>query len=160
MERIKVAGFRNLKAVDKSVRSGIINPVKNKAEVKEVQYVGKIDKNIYKCITKNIRTDEVIITEERIQHIKDRHPNDYERYCSYIPDIIANPDYLVQANKENTAVVLKEIKENNEKFKLILKLTMPNDPENYKNSIISFWVIGDTTWKKTLKNKKILYKAE
>lgn len=31
--------------------------------------VGKIDREIYKCITADIRTDEVIITEEGIQHI-------------------------------------------------------------------------------------------
>ena len=32
--------------------------------------IGKIDKNIYKCITEDIVTDEVIITDERIRHIK------------------------------------------------------------------------------------------
>lgn len=32
--------------------------------------VGKIDREIYKCITKDIVTDEVIITDERIGHIK------------------------------------------------------------------------------------------
>ena len=42
--------------------------------------VGKINREIYKCITDDIVTDEVIITEERIGHIKERHPNDYEQY--------------------------------------------------------------------------------
>ena len=41
--------------------------------------VGNIDKEIYKCITDDITTDEVIITDERIAHINDRHPNDYEK---------------------------------------------------------------------------------
>ena len=50
--------------------------------------IGKIDKNIYKCITDNIATDEVIITDERIQHIKDRHPNDYEKYYSLLKEIL------------------------------------------------------------------------
>ena len=45
-----------------------------------MQIVGKIDKNIYKCIVDEFVTDEVIITDERIRHIKDRHPNDYERF--------------------------------------------------------------------------------
>ena len=38
--------------------------------------VGRINRNIYECVTRNIRTDEVIITEERIEHIK-RTGGDY-----------------------------------------------------------------------------------
>lgn len=34
-----------------------------------MQIVGKIDKNIYKCIVDEFVTDEVIITDERIRHI-------------------------------------------------------------------------------------------
>lgn len=46
--------------------------------------VEKIDKNIYSCVTKDILCDEVVITDERIEHIKERHPNDYSRLYSYI----------------------------------------------------------------------------
>lgn len=125
-----------------------------------VYTVGKIDKNIYSCITEKFATDEVIITEERIAHVKERHPNDYERFCAYIPEIIAEPDYIVEANKENTAVILKEINNDGEKFKLVLRIWVKGDPENYKNSIITFLHIGEVTWKKILRNKNILYKRE
>ena len=146
--------------VDNGGESGIIKAAGKKPEVQDIHSVGKIDVNIYKCVTEDIKTDEVIITDERIQHIKDRHPNDYEKYFSYIPEIIHNPDYLIEANKADTAVVLKEIEFEKEKFKIILKISTKSDPENYKNSIISFWKVGETTWKKTIKNKKILYKKE
>ncbi|MCI8420461.1 MAG: hypothetical protein HFF79_08180 [Oscillospiraceae bacterium] len=126
----------------------------------QVHLVGKIDREIYKCITADIVTDRVIITDERVAHIKERHPNDYERFCSYISEIIDNPDYIIEANRPNTAVILKEINRNGEKFKLILRIKIENDPEDYENSIVSFWHIGETTWRKTLKNKKILYKRE
>lgn len=122
--------------------------------------IGKIDRQIYKCITEDIRTEEVIITDERIIHIRERHPNDYERFYSYIPEIINNPDYIIEANKENTGILLKEIEENREKFKLVLRIAILNDPIEYKNSVISFWRIGDITWRKTLKNKNVLYKRE
>lgn len=125
-----------------------------------VQIVGKINIATYRCVSAEIVTDEVVMTEERIEHIRKRHPNDYERFCTYIPRMIAEPDYIVQANQANTAVILKEIKENGEKFKLILRIKMQHDPADYRNSVLSFWRIGDTTWRKTLKNKKILYKAE
>lgn len=55
--------------------------------------VGRINRNIYECVTRNIITDEVIITEERIEHIKERHPTDFERYNKYLEEIIGNPDY-------------------------------------------------------------------
>lgn len=122
--------------------------------------IGYIDVEKYKSISPDIRTCEVIITDERIRYIQERHPNDYERFCAYIPFILQDPDYIIAANKPNTAVILKEFIENGEKFKLILRLKTPDMPENYKNSIISFWYVGEATWSKTLKNKNILYKKE
>lgn len=95
-------------------------------------FVGKINKSIYKCITEDISTEDVIITEERIRHIKDRHPNDYERFYKYIPDIISNPDYIIEANKPNTAVILKEMSDGGEKFKLVLRRRIEKDPPEYK----------------------------
>lgn len=125
-----------------------------------MRVIGKIDINIYKCVTEDIITDEVVITDERVEHIKMRHPNDYERFVDYIPQIIAEPDYILAANKPNTGVLLKEIQGNDERFKLILRLKIEEDPANYSNSILSFWYIGETTWNKSIKNKKILYKRK
>lgn len=131
-----------------------------KSEGSNVQTVGRIDIEKYRCITDEIATDEVIITPERIQHIEERHPGDYEQFVKYIADILANPDYILEANKPNTGVILKEIEENGEKFKVILRVKVESDPAEYRNSILSFWQIGETTWKKNVKNKKILYKRE
>lgn len=122
--------------------------------------MGKIDRDIYSCITEDIVTEDVIITEERIEHIKERHPNDYERFYCYLPEIISSPDYIVEANKPNTAVILKEVGEQGERFKLVLRIKVQGDPQEYKNSIMTFWYIGDATWRKILKNKTILYKKE
>ena len=119
-----------------------------------------LDIETYSCVSADIRTTEVVITEERIEHIKERHPGDYERFCSYIPEIIRTPDYIVASKLAGTAVILREFAERGEKFKLILRLKTADMPGDYKNSIISFWCVGETTWKKTLKNKKILYKRE
>ena len=125
-----------------------------------MQLVGKIDRDIYSCITEDIVTEDVIITEERIEHIKERHPNDYERFYCYLPEIISSPDYIVEANKPNTAVILKEVGEQGERLKLVLRIKVQGDPQEYKNSIMTFWYIGDATWRKILKNNTILYKKE
>lgn len=147
-------------------RKEVVNLSKSAIMVKEmvtgwksdVQYVGKLNKSIYRCVSEDIVTDEVIITDERIEHIKERHPNDWERFMDYIPQIIADPDYIIEANKPNTAVILKEIEAGSDRFKLILRIKVKSDPAEYKNSVMSFWHIGSTTWKKNLKNKKTLYK--
>jgi SPP1 gp7 family putative phage head morphogenesis protein len=131
-----------------------------KSEGSNVQTVGRIDIEKYRCITDEIATDEVIITPERIQHIEERHPGDYEQFVKYVADILENPDYILEANKPNTGVILKEIERNGEKFKVILRVKVESDPAEYRNSILSFWQIGETTWKKNVKNKKILYKRE
>ena len=61
--------------------------------------VGHIDMEKYSCVTTDIATDEVILTEERIAHIRQRHPGDYERYMQYIPEIVANPDYIIEDDR-------------------------------------------------------------
>lgn len=126
----------------------------------KVQVIGKIDRKIYKCITEDIITDEVVITDNQIQHIKDRHPNDYERFSQYFGDIIANPDYIIETKKPNTALILKQIQIEHEIFKTVLRLVTSKDNLGYKNSIITFMKIDDKEWNRLLKNKKILYKKE
>lgn len=147
------------KPVEIKKKSDIIDTEKA-GEVIEVHTVGKIDRNIYKCVTDDITTDEVIITDERIMHIKERHPNDYERFYSYIPEALGNPDYIIKANKPDTATVLKEIVENGKKFQLVLRLKTSKDKPKFKNSVITFLNINERTWNKYLRNKEILYRKE
>lgn len=143
--------------MDKYVKNDILNSADTK-EVIRVHSIGKLDRNIYKCITDDIVTDEVIITDERIQHIMERHPSDYERYYEYLKEIIEHPQYIVETNKPYTALILKEFIEGEEQFKTVLRLTTSHDNPDFKNSIITFMKINDKEWKRMLKNKRILYK--
>ncbi len=122
--------------------------------------VGKIDRDIYKCIAEDIVTDEVIITDNQIQHIKERHPNDYEQFSKYFKEIIENPDYILKSNMPNTAFLLKHIINEEITAQLILRLQTSTDPDNYKNSIITFLKISQKKLDKYLRNKKILYRRE
>lgn len=126
----------------------------------DIHIIGKLDVETYSCVTEDIITDDVIITDKQIEHIKERHPDDFERFGQYFEEIIKHPDYIIEANKPNTALILKEIKINNERFKTILRLVTSQDNPAYKNSIITFMKINEKDWKRILKNKKILYKSE
>lgn len=148
------------KSVDISQESGIIEETREKTAetaVRDVHSVGKIDIEKYKCVTEDIQTNEVIITEKQIEHIKERHPNDYERYFGYVNEIIQDPDYILEANRPNTAFVLKHIVDNGKNYQLILRLKTSNDPSEYKNSVITFLKVDNKKWAKYLRNKKILY---
>lgn len=83
-----------LQAVDKTAESGIIEKQRSKTVEMvafDVHSIGKIDVEKYKCVTKDITTDEVIITSKQIEHIKERHPNDYERFSKYFKEIVEKP---------------------------------------------------------------------
>jgi hypothetical protein len=148
---------------EKSNDSGIVKAKDSNNDemvVDDVHKIGKINIDIYKCVTEDITTDEVIITEKQIQHIKERHPNDYEMYFNYAKEIVENPDYVLQANKPYTAFILKHIVENGKNYQIILRLKTSDDPNEYKNSIITFLKVSDKRYNRYLRTKKILYKAE
>ncbi|UZD43917.1 PBECR2 nuclease fold domain-containing protein [Selenomonas sputigena] len=119
--------------------------------------IGKIDLSIYQVVTENIQTDEVIITDERMKHIQEHHPGDFEKYRKYFSEILQHPDYILQT-KKHTAEVLKEIVERGKKCKLILRLQTATDPKGFKNAVITFLHIRDKEWQRLIRNKKILYR--
>lgn len=137
----------------------IISEVKQDGE-SSVRVVGKINRNIYSVVSPHIQTDEVIITDERIAHIQKRHPNAFEQYAKYIQKIIEEPDYILEANKPNTAFVLKEFTENDKRFQLILRLVVEGEQPGYKNSIITFLNVEEKRYRRYLRTKNILYKSE
>lgn len=123
-------------------------------------FIGRINKQIYSCVSNDIVTDEVIITDNQIRHIKARHPDDYERFSKYFEEIISFPDYIIESKKPDTAVILKEIVDNGERFQTILRLCTSKEPEGYKNSIITFLRLDKKRWDRYLRTKRILYKSK
>ena len=137
-----------------------LNKNLSKSGASDVRYVGKIDRKIYSCVTEDITTDEVIITDTQVRHIMERHPGDYERFFVFFNEIVSNPDYIIEANKPNTAILLKEIQRADESFKLVLRLAVSTDNPNYKNSIITFMKIDKKDLERLVRNKKVLYSRE
>lgn len=135
------------------------NAAKNGAV--DVYTVGKIDLSIYRCVSDDITTDEVVITEERIEHIRQRHPNDYERYKAYLTAIVQEPDYIIRDSRPFTAIVLKEIEDAEQhNFRLVLRLATSQDANGLKNSIITFMATHEKEYQRLIRNKEILYKKK
>ena len=125
-----------------------------------VQTVGYIDKEKYSCITKDITTDEVILTPERVQHIEDHHPGHFEIVKPYLKAALDAPDYILQDKNPNTGLILKEIETEEMRIQVVLRVHTSADDPGFKNSIISAWKIRDREYRRLLRNKKILYKRE
>ena len=147
------------KPIEKESGSGIIK-LSDTKEVADVHLIGKIDREIYKCITNDIVTDEVIITDERIQHIIDRRGKEfYEKYGDKFISILQEPDFIFK-DKENTALVCKEFEIDNKYVNLALRLVVLTDNPGYKNSIIT--AVGESAERfgQRLRNNDPLYKKE
>lgn len=126
----------------------------------EVHTIGKIDKNIYKCVSEDIVTDEVIITDERIAHIIQRRGQDfYKKYSQYFGEILDNPDYIFP-DRENTALVCKKIINDGKYINVALRLVTSVDNSKYKNSIITAVGESEKRFAQRLRNNKPLYKKE
>ena len=148
-----------LDSVENDFGSGIMNALSTKENI-QVHYVGKINRDIYKCITEDIVTDEVIITDNQMQHILNRHPEAYKEVIDYLSDIIREPDFIISDKHENTGLVIKKIKTEKEYAQMVLRICTQNDNPNYKNSVISCWEISEKRLQNYLRNKTILYKRE
>lgn len=143
-----------------SKKSGIIGAVEKKAGDAGVRYVGKLDKKIYSCVTADITTDEVIITDERIEHIQDHHPGHFEKIYPYLRKAISAPDYILEDKNPRSALILKKIEADEFKLQVVLRLHTAEDTSGHKNSVISAWEISESRWRNYMKNKKILYRQE
>ena len=123
-----------------------------------MNFICKIDRNLYQVVEKDLVTDEVIITEQQILHIEEGHPGDFERLAEYIPQILQDPDYILRGNRPHTALVLKQIETPEFEAEVILRLKVSNDPEEYKNSIITMWKISKKRFLRLLRQGETLYK--
>lgn len=119
-----------------------------------MRFVGKINRKIYSCITKDIVTDDVIVTEKQIKHILDRHPDAYEKTIVLFKDILNDPDYIIKDEKHNnTGLVIKRFKTDSGSLQMVLRIVTKDDDPSYKNSIISCWKISDSRLGNYLRNK-------
>ena len=132
-----------------------------------MQYIGKINKKLFKKISNKIITDEVILTEKQREHINVRHPDILKKYETYFSEIIEKPDYILKdKTRYNTALIIKTVEEKNSRgeiigtVNLVLRLSVKGDNPSNKNSIITCIPIGKNRLKSYINNGKIIYKNE
>lgn len=117
----------------------------------EKSVIGKFDISKY---TSNIKTTtkDVVLFQERIEHIKERDP-ELEKYISDIPKIIKNPDMILQEVKRNDTIWLIKKYDNN--VKVTMKLNTTTN-KNMKNSIIQMQIMRDSEIRRNIKKEKVI----
>ena len=129
-----------------------------------VYTLGKIKKDIYKCITKEIVAEDIIITDNQMQHIFDRHPDAFDQIIESMRNILENPDYIIKDEKhENTGLVIGRNRIQNktsDSMELVLRVYTSGSEPGYQNSIISCWKISEKRLQNYLRNKRVLYSRE
>lgn len=126
-----------------------------------MQYITNLDKKKLGIYEKQIITEEVILTDERLyEHILLFHEEEYKQLRRYIKSIIEDPDYIVEDNRhEDTMIYLKQIEEISKNGRVVIKLVLGKDEEHSKNSIITLMKLNKRTWNQTIRNRgKIIWK--
>lgn len=122
--------------------------------------VGRLNMKAFSVVSRDIQTDEVVITDKRIAH-SNLHDDAYRRYADFIPDVLAAPDYILNDDRPNTAIAIRRIKDTGgNSLQVVVRIKTSSDPEHYRNSIISCWVISQRRLERYLRNKIILYRAD
>ena len=124
---------------------------KRQEELVEKSIIGKFDISKY---TNSIKTStkDVVLFEERIKHITERHP-EVEKYIKDVPNIIKNPDLILQETKRDSTIWL--IKKIDKNIKVTMKLNTTND-KNLKNSIIQMQFMRDSEINRSIRNGRVI----
>ena len=125
----------------------------------ELHKLGHLDTQPLEKEFGKLKTDEIIITNERIEHIKERHPNDFSLFEEYGKSTVESPDFIIRDSQhDNTVFMVKHLDGTN--LNVVARLILECDEKDYKNSVMTFYRLRDKNLKKLQKKNKPLYKSE
>lgn len=108
----------------------------------EIIELGKLNTQPLEEEFGKLKTDELIITNERIKHIKLRHPEDLELFEKYGPSVVAEPEFIIKDGKnENTVFVIKKLEDTN--LNLVVKVILETEENDLKNSVMTFYRVRE-----------------
>lgn len=133
--------------------------VNEESAVAEIRNIGKINIKVLEKEFGKIQTDEIIVTNERIAHIQERHPQDYELFMKHGTNSVQNPDYVIKDIKhDGTVFMVKRLPDTN--LNVVVRVALDTDKEGLKNSVMTFYRIRERNLKKLIEKNGLLYKKE
>lgn len=127
-----------------------------------MEFTAKIDKKRYACITPNIRSENVVLTDNQREHIIRRRGQEFfEQFYPYFAEIAQEPDYIFQDKRhENTAISCKTLEISGKHVHLVIRLAVEENEKGLENSIITVLIENDKRYRQRLRNNTPLYKRE
>lgn len=106
-----------------------------------------------------IQTNEIIITDERMEHILERHPEDYGLFSKYVVLTVTKPNIIIKDKKNvGTIFMIKKLSDTN--INVVVRVALSTDKKGLKNSVMTFYRLRDKNMKKLMKKNEVLYNTE
>lgn len=106
-----------------------------------------------------IQTDEIIVTDERMEHIMERHPQDYGLFLEYGISTVTNPDFIIKDGKsDGTIFMVKRLAATN--INVVVRVALSTDKKGLKNSVMTSYRLRDRNLKKMMERNEVLYKMD
>ena len=158
----KRAAYAARKAAFTSAQNrAILGSIDSDGSVKKIELtvLGNLDPSPLISTFGHLQTTEVVVTDERIAHIKERHPEDYLLFEQYGRESILSPDILIQDIKNvGTVFAVKKLPDTN--LNVVLRLVLDTDNPDFKNSVMTFYRIREKNLKKLMEKNPVLYIKE
>ena len=131
-----------------------------------IRSLGKIKKEVIEKEFGKIQTDEIIVTNEREDHIKMRHPEDYELFQRFGEETVNDPDFIIRDGKnQGTVFMIKKLQGTN--LNVVVRIALEIDEKGLKNSVMTFYRICERNLRKMIEKNSslmgknsVLYKKE
>ena len=128
-------------------------------EHNKYRYIGKLNTEVLEVEFGKLATDELILTDERDVHIKERHGQDYILFHRCLYDVVKMPDLILKDSKnQNTVFCITYIEETH--LNIVVRLSLEVEGADRKNSVITSYQLGAKTLKRLIKNNKTLYNKD
>ena len=154
----KRAAYAARKAAFTSTQNrAILGSIDSDGSVKKIELtvLGNLDPSPLISTFGHLQTTEVVVTDERIAHIKERHPEDYLLFEQYGRESILSPDILIQDIKNvGTVFAVKKLPDTN--LNVVLRLVLDTDNPDFKNSVMTFYRIREKNLKKLMEQNPVL----
>lgn len=124
-----------------------------------ITLLGKINTRLLEPEFGRILTDEIVITDERLDHIRERHPDDFALFEKYGVQSVQFPDMIIKDEKHTgTVFMIKKLPDTN--LNVVVRVVLETDSEELKNSVMTFYRIREKNLRKLEEKNKLLYMRE
>ena len=147
------------KSIAKNYIYDIIDLTNIGKEVENLKYIGKLDIEKIGEYKDIITTTDVVLTNERKQHIYEEHTKDFDIIITNIDKVVLNPsEVLKDLKNKDTILMIDKLDESN--LNVVVKLNTVDNKEHPKNSVMTAWLIRDKNLRKLRLKAETLYKKE